>query len=510
MILMSLRIKAISNTFYLTMDWFFINLTSFLYSYVIWRTLPPENYGIVTTSVSLMMILSSITSFGLTTSLPKLMAEYVKNKQHKKLEILLNLSLKIVLISNLILLPILFVSSPYLASVLKTTKGVIWLIILGTLAFSFYYLTGSIIYGYQNMKLLFATNSIGNFVKLIVSSILIFLSFNHFGPIIGVISGFILISLIRINACRFKLNLKSYSNNKKLIFEYIFPAFISALAIIIFNNVHYVVLTALKNPEVTGIYSMAMIIMTPIMLIPNILNQAIFPITSQLCVVKEAKKKQAYLINIVLRYMLLFSLPFAIFLIIFFKPAILFLKIKLEYLSAIDFIPILASASIIFGCGNIYLSSLYAIRKPKINRNIIVLTTLLFLISSIPLTYYFSAYGLSYSYLFAVSVLFLLSYSFIKKYLSIKFQTKDIIAIIFSSVIFLLLIYFSNVLFANFLIKIISAMFSILIYFLFLIPLKFYKKEDVQILEFLVRRSPQKMGELISKISNFLSKFITE
>lgn len=501
----NLRSKAISNTFYLTLDWFFVNLFSFLYSYVIWVTLPPENYGIVITSVNLMLLLSLITLFGLSTTLPKLIPEYMKNKQYKKLKTLFKLSFKIVLTSNLIILPILLIFTPYLASILKTTQGVIWLIIAGTAGLSFFRFTGVIVYAYQDMKLLFKTNFIGNFVKLLVSSILIFFSFRHFGPIIGVISGFTLIGLLRIKTSWFHFKPENSSNNKKIIFQYIFPAFIGVLAFIVFNNIHYVILTVLRDPEVTGIFSMAMIMTTPIMLIPNILNQAIFPIISQLCAVKGAKKKQAYLINIVLRYMLLFSLPFAILLIIFFEPAILFLKIKLEYLPSIEYLPTLSLASIIFGCGNIYLSSLYAIGKPKINRNITVLTAILFLVSSILLTHFFSAHGLSFSYLFSVSILFLLSFLFTKKYLSIQFRWSEISKIVFSSSILFLLIYIFDMVFHGFLVKIIFAIFSLLIYFLIFVPLKFYKKEDIQILQFFAERSPKKIKQIIIKLSRFLS-----
>jgi len=255
---------------------------------------------------------------------------------------------------------------------------------------------------------------------------------------------------------------------------------------------------------------MSMVMTTPIMLIPNILNQAIFPIMSQLSAVKGSKKKQAHLINIVLRYMLLFSLPFAILLLIFFEPAILFFKIKLEYLSAMEYLPILSLASIIFGCGNIYLSSLYAIGRPKINRNITVLTAIVFLVTSIILTYFFSAYGLSCSYLFSVSVLFILSFLFAKKYLSIQFQWSEIGKIIFSSLILLFLVYSFNLLFPRFVIQGILALFSILAYFLIFIPLKFYNNEDLQILQFFAQRSPKKLRNIITKISDFLSRFIIE
>jgi len=504
---MNLKSKAISNTVYLALDWFFVTLFSFCYSYVIWKNLSPEHYGIITTAVNLMMPLGVMTLFGANNALTKLLPEYIKTKKNRKINSLIKLSIRIFIISNLVLTPILFVLAPYLASILKTTQTVIWLIIIGTIVFSFFYLTSAIVYGYQNMKLYFKTAFIGNLIKFLSSTVLIFFAFQHFGPIIGVILGFSLISLFRIKKSWFTLKSDNFLNKKKIILEYFLPAFIGTISWIIFNNTHYIILTILHDPSATGIYAMAMTVTIPILLIPLILNQAIFPITSLLCVVKDAKKRQAYLIDTVLRYTLLLTLPLAILLIIFFKSLILLLKFKFEYLGAAQFLPILSPAVIIFGCGSIILSSLYAIRKPKINRDISIFTAMIFLFLSVTLTYLFSAYGLSFAYLISATILFLSSFFYIRKYISLSFQTKNILKIFISSIIFFLICYVTDVLTINFFIKLILIFFGILVYLLVLLFLKFYKIVDVKILEFLGHKIPF-FGRYILVIAEFLKNRI--
>lgn len=275
----------------------------------------------------------------------------------------------------------------------------------------------------------------------------------------------------------------------------------------VFNNVPYLILTILKNPEITGFFSIAMTVTSPILFIPNILNLVSFPLISQLCVEKNAKKKQVYLINSLVRYCLFLVLPITIFLILFSREILLFFA-KPEYLLSTSLFPILGPSLIIFGFMQIFLSSLYAIRKPKINRNIMIINAVLFLIFSIPLTFFFSAYGLSFAYFLSVFISLILSYMYLRKYLHIKFLWKDFSKILFSTFIFLSINYISKTIFENFVIKILILIMSGIFYLFILIPLKFYKNDDIELLKIINQKSPKLFKVYIITLIEFLSKFI--
>jgi O-antigen/teichoic acid export membrane protein len=498
----------------MSLSWISNTLISFLYWFVIAKNLLPQSYGIISTSINLMMMLASISMFGFDTVFIKLIPEYSKTNQEKKIISLIISSIKIIFISNLILVLIMFLFSSFFATILKISQDTVWIIGIGFTAFSYFYLTTSILSGYQNMRKLFKTRLIGDIIKFLLSSILILVGvyllksnfpFGYYGPLIGTILSFLIISLLRYDIFNFK-KCNNCLNTKEIVFKYSLPAFVATLALLIFNNVPYVVLTILKTPEITGFFSTAMTVTSPILLVPTILNAALFPLISQLCVEKNAKKKQAHVINCLFRYCLFLLLPFAAFLILFSRELIL-LFAKSEYLLAVPLFSILGPALIIFGCGNIFLSGLYAIRKPNINRNIMVLTSILFLVSSIPLTYLFSSYGLSLAFLISVTILMLSSYYYSKKYLPLKMPIRNILKIFISSTIFFLICYITSSLAVHFIIKFVIVIFGSLFYLYLLLFLKFYNMDDVRILEFLSKKVPY-FGHYILFIAKFLKNRI--
>lgn len=503
---MSISRKLISNTVYLFLDWFVLTLMGFLYWFIAGKTLLPEEYGIIATSTNLAMVLSGVSLLGLNLSVMKLLSEYLSKKQDGKIPSLIKFSLKTTISTNLIITLILVLFSAQIASLLKVSTEVVWITALILLALSFSFQLGSIIYGFQEMRRYFISDFFGQLAKVAFSTLLIFLGFRYFGPLIGFLLGFLLVVIIR-----FKFSYPHFStsgikiNEKKVMFDYAFPAFTSFLAWALFLNGQYVLLTILKNPEVTGIFTIAMVLTSTIATFPSILNSALFPIISSLSVDRNSKEKQSYLIQLVFRYGLFLALPIAAFLVIFSKPVILIFSSP-KYLEASQLFPILAAGSLIYGLGNIFLSSLYAIGKTKINRNIVVSTTIAFLLLAIPLTTILGGFGMALAYALAVTLLAILSFFYIRKYLKIKLPLKSAIKTIIAGLVSLSFLYIITSFTTGFLVGIPLAMIAGLIYLEVLILLKFYIKEDVRILEILASKSPL-FRKQISFLARFLSKY---
>jgi O-antigen/teichoic acid export membrane protein len=500
---MSISKKLISNTIYLFADWFVLTLMSFLYWLIAGKTLLPEEYGIISTSINLATLLSGISLLGLNAAVWKLIPEYLARKKEAEVNSLIKFSLKITILSSLAFLLALVLLSSFLFPILKISQDVILLTAITLFIFSISSQLGTIIYGFQDMKKFFLTDFWAQITKVSISAVLIFLGFSYFGPLLGFLFSTLVSSFLRL----FSISLKGKTgkiNRKEIFFNYALPAFIASLAWIIFVNGQYVLLTILKNPETTGIFTIAMILTSPILVMPQILTQALLPIISQLSINHNSKAKQSYLIQLVFRYALFVSLPAALFLAIFSKQIILIFS-RAEYLPASQLFPILALASIIYGLGNVFLSNLYAIGKTKLNRNIIILTTIAFFTIAVPLIEHYSAFGLSLAYFFAVLILSLLSFFFIKKFLSITLPWKNLWKIIVASLISFSFLYFAVSLTSGLLIGIFFAIIAGIIYLAVLIPLRFYSKEDVETLEFISTKLP-----LFKKQISFLAKFLSK
>lgn len=503
---MGSTVKAVSNTVFLTLDWGFTTLLSFAYSFVIWKMLNPWDYGIITTAVNLMMMLGSISMFGMNTAIQKLVAEYVVKRQKEKIGSIIRMSLVIIFVFDLLICALLFFNRSFIASALKITDNVVLLICIGTVVFSLFYITSNILCGLQDMKGYFKTGLVGNISKFLISTTLIFLGFSYFGPLIGVIIGFAIVPFLRFKPFWFATS-KNF-DRKKVILEYSLPAFLAILASVVFNNAQYIILTTIKNPEVTGLFSLAMTISALIALIPSIINQAIFPIMSQFSVGKSLRLKGTKLIGTALRYSLLFTIPFSLMIVILMRSLILFLKIKIEYLSAVQYLPILSLSSLLIGCAGILTSNIYAIGKPKLNRNITILTAIVFLITSIPMTYLFSAYGLAFSFLIAGVLQFTVSYFYINRFIGFKLPLNAIGKILISSIIFTLLLYFGEKYFTSFILKAVVATISLVAYMVVLLFLKFFNGQDIFIVRHLTENFPKRIKDVAESFCKIVEKFI--
>ena len=478
--------KLISNTAYLFLDWFVLTLIGFFYWLVIGKTLPPKEYGIVSASINLALIFARIGSLGLNMSIRKLVPELVAKGERGKINSLIKFSFKTSLLSSLCISLILLSFSSPISSFLNLPQEAIIFASIALLLILFYNQFGSIIYGFQDMRKFLTTDTFGQLVRISLATLLIFLGFGYLGALMGFLVGFLVTVLLRFFSLPFEREYEKI-DERRVLFDYAFPALVSTSIWIVLMNGQYVLLSALVNPRETGIFTVAMVLTSLIAVIPNTLASGLFPIISQLSIDRSTKKKQGYLIQLVFRYAFLITLPLALFLIIFSKPVILLFSSE-KYLEASALFPILAFASLVYGCGNIFLKNLYAIGKTKLNRNIVIVTVISFLIFAFPLISLFKAFGSALSYLFAVLILFFLSFYFLRKFLRVSLPLKDMGKILLASSIAFSFLYSTTYFTSGLLIGLILSAISAIIYLLVLLPLNFYRREDLKILEFFVSK----------------------
>ncbi|MEM5875034.1 MAG: oligosaccharide flippase family protein [Candidatus Aenigmatarchaeota archaeon] len=495
--------KLVSNTFYLFLNWFLLSVINFFFWSIVGKFLNPNEYGIATTAINFSIFLSGISLIGLTSAISKLIPEYLAKKQEKKVFSLINFSAKIIFFSNVFIIVILIILAPKISEIIKVPKDSIYLISITIFILSLSSILGSIIYGYQNMRVFMYTDLIGTLAKFILVISLFQIGFNYYAPIISFMIGYLLVSILRIS--KVKLEKNGFIDGKKVVANYALPAFISGLAMNIFYYSQYFLLSSIKTTYQTGIFSVAMIISSIILTVPNILTSALFPITSYLSVWKNKKRNQAYLIEKIIRYAFFTTLPLAMFLVIFSRQIILIFSSKM-YLESNDILKILVFSNLLFGIGNIFNQNLYAIGKAKLQRNIVLVSVLTFLVLAFPLTEKFSYYGMVFSYLVSTLFFIILSYIFIKKFIGIKFPINDVFKILFSSLISFSILYIFVKISTSIVLEFIFLIFTLFLYLLILRFLKFYENEDKKILRYF--SSKVSNNKFAIKILSLIEKFL--
>jgi O-antigen/teichoic acid export membrane protein len=300
--------------------------------------------------------------------------------------------------------------------------------------------------------------------------------------------------------------LKSVRLDFSSIFMYSLSAFVASIAMVGFANTPNIILNVLVGSAVTGLFAVSLTITSPIFTIPSVLNSALFPIMSSLSANKGGRVSQKILINMVLRYAFLITLPIIAILMIFSDTIILFFSSG-DFLPAKQFLPIVGIGGFIFGIGGILNSSIYAIRKPVISRNITLLTFIIFLSLSIPLSILFSGMGMAIAYLISVFVFCSASAVYLKKFIGLSIDWISIAKVLAVVVVFASILFGINFVASSTLLKVVGVLLASLIYFILLIPLKFYKKEDLRILGFLSDKSPIGRG-IFDRIKITLSRFV--
>lgn len=483
---MAIAEKLASNTIYLFLDRTIITLFSFIFWLFLAKTVSVESYGIVSVSINLISIVSIFTIFGVSTCLSKLIPEFLTKKKINMVNSYIWSSFKLVSFITLVVSSILLLFSQPISKLLKLPHDAFLLVIVSIISITMYGFFNSVNYGFQKMKKYFISDAIGHLFKLIITVLLVLLGLKYLGPLIGIFICYVVISIILFDSSYIKN--KNPISYKKLLY-YSFPALIISVSNAIMAYGHYIILVILKNMNITGIFALAFTVSNIIIIFPSVFTFALFPIMSSLSVKKRVENIKGYLLGLILRYSLFIIVPLSLCLILFSTHVVLLFS-RPDYISAANYFPLLIPASVISSLANIINWMFYAIGKPRICRNITVATTAIFLIISIPLTFYFSAIGMATAYLFSSFFAFIISFLLVKRYIKVHFFANDILKIFISSILISLLLYFLKSVIHNIFTLVIILIPVSVIYLLILLLLKFYRIEDIRLLKLLFWKIP--------------------
>lgn len=503
---MSIKDKLISNTTYLSLNWFFITLFSAVFWIIIAKTLPPESLAIVAISFQISTILSGISVLGLSSAINKLIPEMLERGNRDKIQGLILFSFKFTFITSLIIATTLVLLSGSLSTLLQIQKETLWaaavLIIFMTPVTIFDY----IYHGFQNMKKLFLTNFLGGLFKITLVWLLIFFGFGYFGAIFAILLSYAITFVSRLEKRILRIS-KTPVVDKDLILKFSMPALTVFIFSAMLNESQFVLLSMMGvSAYQTGLFAVGVKISNFIPIIPIILFSALVPIISGLSANKKSKTRQSYLVKLVFRYSLFFILPVSVFLIILSKYAILLFSTP-EYLSATNLLAILITAFMFRGLASFLLSNLYSIGRPKKYRDIQIASSFAYLLLAVPFTYFFSATGLATSYLLSNIFLFVLSVVCLGKHLKFMPPRNDIFRVLFSVLISSALIVAMMQYVDNFWMAGVVAIIGGFSYLMILLKLDFYIEEDLTAVGALSNKIPL-FKEKILMVRKYAEKFV--
>ncbi|MFH8080759.1 MAG: oligosaccharide flippase family protein [Candidatus Aenigmatarchaeota archaeon] len=476
--------KALENVFFISLSWIISTLGGFIFWLIAGKFLDQEDYGIALTITSLGFFIISLITLGLPSALTKLISEYKGKRKYERIKYITTVSLIIILFSNIIFISIFIIFKKTLILLLKVSEITVHLLLIYVVIGSFSTTLYSIVYSLQEMKKYFIIGLASVASKLSISLFILFMGLKYFGPIIGIIASNIITLILCLPTLKVK-KIKSIFDED--LYKYAFTAFVGTLSISMLSNFQYTIITTLKGNINTGIFGVAMMISTVIGAIPHILNVSIYPIISEIFHTRF-KKAIPILLENTIKYSLLIVIP----LIIVFSILSNFLVLSFssyKFLDAAKLVPLLSVSTLFFTLSNIFMNTLFAIRKPKIYVKIFVTIMLVFLIITLPLTHLYSEIGMAIGYLLTTIFYLLLSYNQLKKFIKFSINIRKILSIFIASTSFIILYLVKP---QNLTLVLLYTTLNFIIYFSILVFLNFFTKDEIDAIKHLLQRFNQK------------------
>ena len=304
--------KVASNIFYYFLD--FLTLTGF--GYVFWimmgKMLPPEQYGILFSVVSLFYILVVVSTLGMYESLPKFISENKKNpgsviKFSMNLSIAFSLALSafIYIFSNNI--------SEYFYGCSSMTHPLQFLssiLFFGTM----FYITKAVLQGLKDFKHMFYGEIISNTVKIIIAFFLVYIGLNALGGAIAWAAWFLIAALIFSSFIT-----KHFSSgakfNKKRFMHYSFLSMVSLISFYVIFQGGIILLGVMSSMTSAALMGVAFLFGQLVMALPSIVMGAIYPHLSDFW--PKHKEKFTKLFSIAIKFVVITTLPIMILFMVF-------------------------------------------------------------------------------------------------------------------------------------------------------------------------------------------------
>ncbi len=492
--------KAISNTFYLSIDWLVVAISGYLYWVIIGKLLQPADAGVVSAVINFSLLISGLSTLGLLTAVSKLLPEYEIKGQKEKLVGTIWWTFKIIMLLNVIIGCVIVVSNHIFGWFSYSTQYDAIALSLFLITMTSSTLLSTYLQSMQRMKRIFTSNIVLSISKILATLAFMTISFNYIGPLAGFIAASALVTVIRL----FWMPKGKGDVDTNGIRNLAVPSFLAIPGALLVANGSVIALTAIATATDVGLFGFATIISSVVHIMPNVFSRSIFPISSQQWAIKTTESLRR-LLSLSLKYSILIALPMVAFSFLFSREIILLLS-KQSYIEAKNIIGILAAAFMFYGISNIFTNTLYSMGEAKRNRDIWSAAGAINIVSTFILYRFYGIVGAAFALLIStVFIAILTTYFSIKKTGNFIHQ-KPLIKIIISMFISFIASSILKQLFPGYIYAILIAVVFFSIYSITLLSTRIFEKDDRLLIERLETKIPSYIKPFFNKLASFIPK----
>lgn len=488
---------------------FISKLLTYIYRLIIARFLGPESYGLISLGFSVVGIFALVAALGIPNGILRYVSYYKGKKDLTKINETVSFGFKLTFCLSLVAGVLLFFLSDLISINVFHNTELIWILKLFSITVPVLvlaYSTEMLIQAFQAVKYLVYTRYIGeNIIKVGLTVILFLVGLKLLGAVIAymiaiTISLILMIYFIHKKIYHLPNIFKNYAPIKKEILFFSIPLLLSNLFIYTFLWVDTIILGYFTKADVVGIYNAAVPSAKLIYFVPV----AILTLYTPVLIENYAKLKRisGSLYKTINKWIFLINLPIMLLLISFSKP---FLKIFFGEVYAVGYsvLNVLVIGHFVYCFSTLAEKNLIAIKKTKTIMVNKMISGSLNVVLNIILISKYGMIGAAYATtvaLFVESIIVWGQSFYYTKIIPFKWNyVKAIVCALISLIVIKkLLSYVFN--FYNFWMLLISVSLICLIYLGLLILIKFFDKEDLQIVHLVQRKIGLKL--------NFIRKII--
>lgn len=389
---MSQKSEIASNNIIFTIGNLISVIVAFVTSIVIARILGPQEFGLYSLVMVVVMFFIVFTDFIIGASLTRYTSYFLSQKQFGKIKSLFMFLIKYKIIVSVIISSILIIFPNEIALYVFNKTGITAVIMYsGVIIFisSFIEFFVAFFNGLRNIKNITLIRLVERFSKLVFPLAFIFIGLGYLGAIYGlIVSSLIGLMVVFIMLRKYFHIFKTKKSkiNRNEIYRFGIWSFISSVTITIFAMTDSLMISILRTIPEIGFYKIATMWVFAIINFIPISGLVMYAYFSK----KQSKKSTELMFSTAFRYTSLIVFPLAFLLSAFSEPLISIFYGE-DYIISGNVLTILGFAAIPLALGSIIISYFSGINKPDITTKIVSIALLI----NIILNYFFiTTYGI--------------------------------------------------------------------------------------------------------------------
>ena len=431
------------------------SLFAYLLRLLLARSLTTAEFGLVYAITNLFALFAILMRFGLDTAIVKYIPEFRVKKDSVKIKSCILIAITILLLVFVIMGIISFIFSDFIAieylhpeteKLLELESLLIRIYVIGLITLPLQIVLGAAFLGFQEMKYGSIRKSLTISFTLIFTLILLQFGFGVKAPIISyaisyLLTGMILYIILIKNVFPEFHKIKTVIDKELTIklLRFGIPVILTGFATIVYSYTDTIILTIYRSLDEVGLYNVGLPTARILWKINIAFVTVLLPISAELWA-KNRKDMISRGVKKLYKYSFILIFPFSLFMLLF-PEIILNLLFGEEYIGASNVLRILSISSIAISFAKINNTILTGIGKPKEVSKIMISGAVINLIGNLILIPHYGIEGAAFSTAFSFTLVMLVSYMILKRYIKIKLHLNQYIIVSISGLIPAMVVY---------------------------------------------------------------------